>query len=68
VYDKPLLGHFALSHPDIPLHLVAGTLVSWGYGIGLPSESSLREPLNRFLLRHVNTPEWDRVVARHVGR
>lgn len=68
VYDKPVLQHFAVSNPDRPLLVLPDNLERWGYGIGLPTRSPLREPLNRFLLGHVNSTEWERVVARHLGR
>jgi len=67
VYDEPVLQSFAIAHPERSLHVLPKLLERWGYGIGLPSGSQLREPLNRFLLGHLNTPAWQSVVARHLG-
>ena len=68
VYDKPLLRHYVLENPERAFLVLPETFEQWGYGIGLPSGSDLREPLNRFLLRHLSTPEWRAVVDRHLGR
>ena len=68
VYDKPLLRHYVLKNPERAFLVLPETLDQWGYGIGLPSGSDLREPLNRFLLQLLSTPEWREVVDRHLGR
>jgi ABC-type amino acid transport substrate-binding protein len=68
VYDQPLLRHYVLSNPDRAFHVLPKSFEPWGYGVGLPSGSELREPLNRFLLRDLSTAEWQAVVDRHLGR
>ncbi len=68
VYDEPLLRHHALSNPDRAFHVLPETFERLGYAIGLPPGSDLREPFNRFLLRHLSTPEWQAALDRHLGR
>jgi ABC-type amino acid transport substrate-binding protein len=68
VYDEPLLRHHALSNPERAFQVLPETFERLGYGIGLPAASDLREPFNRFLLRHLPTSEWQAVIDRHLGR
>ncbi len=67
VYDAPLLRYYVLSHPDRTFRVLQGTFERQRYAIGLPSESALREPLNRFILRHVRTEEWRGVRTLYLG-
>lgn len=68
VYDQPLLRHYVLSNPERAFHVLPKSFEPWGYGIGVPTGSTLREPLNRFLLRDLSTPGWQAIVDRHLGQ
>jgi polar amino acid transport system substrate-binding protein len=67
VYDAVLLRYYGISHPDRAFPVVPGTFKRQSYGIGLPQGSALREPLNRFILRHLQTDEWSNVLTRYTG-
>ncbi len=67
VYDAPLLRYYVLANPDRTFRVLQGTFERQRYAIGLPSESALREPLNRFILRHVMTEEWRNVRTLYIG-
>lgn len=58
VYDAPVLQHYAAHDGRGKVHVVG--LVFWeqNYGIALPPESPLREPINRALLRLIETGQY----------
>ena len=58
VYDVALLAWHLEQAPDSGLRLLPHTLTRQEYAFALPAGSTLREPLNREILRHVATPGW----------
>jgi ABC-type amino acid transport substrate-binding protein len=67
VYDEPILRHHLLANPAAPIHVLPLSFQPFGYGIGLPRNSTLREPLNHFILHHRSTARWREVRKRHLG-
>ena len=37
------------------------------YAIAVPTESEIKEPINRALLKIVQRPDWKELVTRYVG-
>lgn len=68
VYDRPLLHYMIENAYADTVELVPGTFGREDYGIVLPAESELREPLNRALLSHLGTIEWTAQQRRWVGQ
>ena len=67
VYDQPLLRYYTKNDFADQLRVLPFVLEQQDYGIGLPMASTLRKAVNRGLLRHGQGPEWDALVARHLG-
>ncbi len=67
VYDAPILRYLALN-AAAGTRVLPQTFDRQDYGIGLPENSSLREPISRSLLRQIGEPEWQDVLIRYLGR
>jgi ABC-type amino acid transport substrate-binding protein len=67
VYDAPVLQHYAAHEGRGKVHVVG--LVFWeqNYGIALPPESPLREPINRALLRLIETGQYRDIHEKWFG-
>lgn len=63
VYDLPLLRHTLDENPDWKLELLPYTLNVENYAFALPAGSALREPINRSLLKVVNSIEWQEKLS-----
>ncbi len=68
VYDAPILQYLVRSIVDSRARVLPNILQNQDYAIGLPSKSSLREPLNRALLAHRSTPVWRELLKRYLGQ
>ena len=58
VYDLPLLRYALDENPEWNLELLPHTLNVENYAFALPAGSALREPVNRSLLKVVNSLDW----------
>jgi polar amino acid transport system substrate-binding protein len=67
VYEKPILGHMITEYGWRELQVLPHTLAVRDYAIALPTDSPLKEPINRALLRVVQGPDWKDLVRRYVG-
>jgi ABC-type proline/glycine betaine transport system substrate-binding protein len=67
VYDAPVLQHYAAHEGQGKVHVVG--LVFWeqNYGIALPPQSPLREPINRALLRLIETGQYRELHQKWFG-
>ncbi|KLU07794.1 extracellular solute-binding protein, family 3 [Rhodopirellula islandica] len=67
VYDAPILRY--QTHQNYPgeAFVLPITFERQSYAIALPSDSELREPINRILLRQTSSPEWENVLATYFG-
>ncbi|MCF1185055.1 transporter substrate-binding domain-containing protein, partial [Marichromatium gracile] len=57
VYDLPILRHLVSSEHAGELRVLPGILLRQDYGIALPPETELRETVNRWILRMIQSPE-----------
>jgi polar amino acid transport system substrate-binding protein len=64
VEDAPLLQYLVNGNFRGQLQVLPQTFDRQYYGIALPSGSNLREPLNRALLRFIQTEDWRSLVER----
>ncbi len=67
VYDLPILRYWVRERYDTALRVLPNRFQRQDYGIALPPGSPLREPLNREILRVIQSPEWSRLVAGYLG-
>ncbi len=67
VYDTPLLKYLIGQRPSQPLQVLPGEFDRQSYAIALPTGSPLREPLNRALLKFLNSPKWTDITYRYLG-
>lgn len=67
VYDAPVLQHRILHDGNSDLYVLPTTFERQDYAIAMPSESTLREPMNRALLKETNNPDWAAVLDRYLG-
>ena len=67
VYDAPILRY--LIHHELKggLEVLPHTFNREDYGIALPKNSSLREPINRILLAKIHGPEWQDLLHQYLG-
>jgi polar amino acid transport system substrate-binding protein len=68
VYDRPLLRYLLKGELGDTLRLVPGSFGRQDYGIALPPESRLREPVNRELLKRIESGAWSDRLTRVLGR
>jgi len=67
VYEKAILGHMIKEYHWNELQVLPHTLAVRYYGIAVPTESVLKESLNRSLLKVVQRPDWKERVYQYVG-
>ncbi|WP_324752352.1 transporter substrate-binding domain-containing protein [Roseovarius sp. Pro17] len=67
VYDKPLMQYVALQNFDNEVQVLEDAIGRQDYGVALPTDSALREPMNRSLLRYLRSDAWSRVLDRYLG-
>ncbi len=67
VYEKPILGHMITEYGWRELQVLPHTLAVRDYAIALPTDSPLKEPINRALLKIVQGPGWRDLVKRYFG-
>jgi polar amino acid transport system substrate-binding protein len=67
VYEKPILGHMITQYGWRELQVLPHTLAVRDYAIALPTDSPLKEQINRALLKIVQGPEWKDLVRHYVG-
>jgi ABC-type amino acid transport substrate-binding protein len=67
VYDKPLLQYYINRNYKGKIDLVPHTFLLQDYGIALPQGSSIREPINRMLLKKIHEDAWQDLLYKHLG-
>ncbi len=68
VYDMPILSYRARQNPDSDFSVLPRMFAFSRYGFALPGGSPLRESINRALLANIESPDWDGIVYRYIGR
>lgn len=67
VYDAPILKYISHQSHEGMIHVLPELLQRQDYAFALPAKSELREPINRSLLRIINSPEWTARLTRYLG-
>ena len=67
VSDAPILAYLIRKLDVERVEVLPERLDTQAYGIALPQGSPLREPLDRALLRRVQSDEWERTVEAYLG-
>ena len=67
VYDKAILGYMIKEYRWRQLQVLPHALAVRYYAIAVPTESEIKEPINRALLKIVQRPDWKELVTRYVG-
>lgn len=67
VYDAPVLRYQAFQNYAGEVFILQNTFERQNYAFALPSNSPLREPINRVLLRKISSPSWDEVLRTYFG-
>ena len=66
VYDAPIL-QFLVVHDFPKLHVLPATFERQDYAIAMPTDSPLRERINRAVLRVISKRSWEETLAEYVG-
>jgi len=67
VYDASILKYLIKQQNLADIAVLPETLSRQDYAFGLSPNHPLTEQINRELLRYVQTPEWDSLLARYLG-
>jgi ABC-type amino acid transport substrate-binding protein len=67
VYDAPILQYVAKHDLGGAVTVLPITFDRQDYGVALPGDSPLREPLNRALLSELGKDTWRELLDRYVG-
>lgn len=68
VYDAPILRYLAIQSLQGAVTVLPFTFGRQDYGIALRTDSALREPMNRAMLRHLQQPIWPTILQQYIGR
>jgi ABC-type amino acid transport substrate-binding protein len=66
-YDEPLIRHVIRHGYQESIVELPGTITRLDYAIGLPEGSTLREPINRSLLRRITSADWRETLRQYLG-
>jgi len=67
VYDAPILQYLINQDYSSYLAVLPIRFETQNYGIGLPTGSELREPINQSLLKATSDPDWQNTLYRYLG-
>jgi ABC-type amino acid transport substrate-binding protein len=67
VDDEAQLKYLTKNRYPGKMFVVGETFAHFYIGMALPSESPLREPLNRALLKFIETDDWKKLYERYLG-
>ena len=67
VYDELVLKHMARTEFTSQVQVLGETFGNYYINMGIPTDSPLREPLNRALLGILPGSDWLKIKARYVG-
>ncbi len=70
LYDRPILLHEINSDPAHfnDLFLLKDNINQESYAIAIPEKSEMREALNRFILKYINSPSWSSILEKYLGQ
>ena len=67
VADEAILKYLVKTDYPAQLKVLGETFNHYYVGMVMPTNSPLREPVNRALLNIMAKEKWDRVLVRHLG-
>jgi polar amino acid transport system substrate-binding protein len=67
VFDEISLKHIAKTDFPGRIHVLSETFDHYFLCVGLPLDCPLRKPINKALLRMMETDQWRRLVMRYIG-
>ena len=68
VYDAAILRYQVRQNYEQRLSVLPGSFVRQDYGIALASNSRLREQINLALLQALQSPDWESLVYKYLGK
>jgi ABC-type amino acid transport substrate-binding protein len=67
IYERAIVGHMIKDYGWRELRILPHILAVWDYAVAVPTDSPLKERINRALLKAVPTQDWKDVVQKYVG-
>lgn len=67
VHDEAVVSYLAKTLYPAQVHVLPGTFEPYYISMAIPPDSRLREPLNRAILKFMDTKEWNRLVEEYFG-
>lgn len=67
VYERAILGHMIREYSWTNLHILPQTLAVRDYALAFPVGSTLKEEVNRAVLKVTQDASWEALVQRYVG-
>jgi ABC-type amino acid transport substrate-binding protein len=67
VYDAPIIRYLIHQEFKGKLEVLPNRFQRQDYGIALPENSPLREPINRILLLKIREPSWQDMIYKYLG-
>ncbi len=68
VYDAPVLRYLVSREFGSSVRVLPQTFEPQYYAIGLVEGSALREPVNRALIEKINSPQWQDILYKYLGK
>jgi len=68
VYDAPILRYLVNDQFRGRLQVLPGTFKRQDYGFALKAGSDLREPVNRAMLKRINSSRWEETLEFYFGK
>jgi len=68
VYDAPILRYLAKTEMHGAVEALPVKFERQDYAFALPTNSPLREPLNRAILMRIGQPQWQDTLYQYLGR
>lgn len=68
IYDEPILRYSLRTNAFNSIRLLPERVLPQDYGFVLPQGSELREPINRTLLKTIQSPQWRSELQRYLGQ
>jgi len=67
VFDELVLRYIVKNAFPGRVYVLAETFDPYYVSMGMPKGSALREPINRALLKIMETDQWNRLIERYIG-
>ena len=65
IFEKAIIGYMIKEYGWRDLLVLPHTLAVTDYAIALPTDSPLKEQVNRALLKVIHGPRWKEIVQRY---